>query len=137
LTENKHLLQVTVVTPEKMLVDYECTKLTVQDRLGQLEILPNHASLVTLLGVGPLILHKSHLMKKLFISNGYMEIHNNQVMILPDISEVDNEIDVKRAKEAKKRAQERILQPNNETDMRRAELALAKAIARIRLGSIN
>ena len=55
-----------------------------------------------------------------------MEVKDNSVKILCDACEWPEEIDLKRAEEAKKRAEERLINKDN-VDVKRAELALARA----------
>ena len=52
---------------------------------------------------------------------------------MAEIAEWADEIDLDRAEEAKKRAEERIAEKTQDTDMDRAEFALKKAVVRIKL----
>ena len=60
-----------------------------------------------------------------------MEILEDKVTILAEIIEWPDEIDRKRAEEAKARAEERLRTKSPETDILRAEAALKRALARI------
>ena len=62
---------------------------------------------------------------------GFAEVLPEQVTVLAEIIEWPQEIDVERAEEAKARAEERIRENAPGTDMRRAELSLKRAVARI------
>lgn len=57
---------------------------------------------------------------------------NNQLKILCDVCEWPEEIDLKRAKEAKERAEQRLAHKDG-IDIKRAQLALNRALARINL----
>ena len=62
---------------------------------------------------------------------GFAEVLPDQVTVLAEIIEWPDEIDVERAEESKSRAEERIREHAPGTDMRRAEMSLKRAVARI------
>ena len=62
---------------------------------------------------------------------GVLQFSENEATILTDIAEVSADIDLVRANAAKERAQSRLQAQKDKIDVLRAELALAKAIARI------
>ena len=62
---------------------------------------------------------------------GILQFANNQATILTDIAELDCDINVARAKQAKERALARLRARDENIDMARVQIALAKAIARI------
>ena len=61
-----------------------------------------------------------------------MEVADNKVTILANTAEPSEKIDVKRALAAKERAERRLSHPTEGTDLRRAELALLRAVARLK-----
>jgi F-type H+-transporting ATPase subunit epsilon len=62
---------------------------------------------------------------------GFAEVLQDQVTILAEIIEWPSEIDLERAEDAKSRAEERIKEHAPGTDMKRAEMSLRRAVARI------
>lgn len=70
-------------------------------------------------------------MKKCVILGGFVEIQKEKITVLAEDAQWPNEIDLPRAQEAAKRAEERIQKKASDIDMARAEVALKKAIARI------
>lgn len=74
-----------VVTPEGLKLDERATAIRLPAFDGQLGILPDHASMVTLLGQGALRL-KTPDNKDFFlpIRGGIAEINNNVIMVLAD-----------------------------------------------------
>lgn len=83
---------------------------------GQMGILPNHAPLLSILGVGVITVR---LEKKEYVftaSGGVVEVQPDQVTILADAAENVAEIDIKRAEEAKSRA-EKLLEAGVEEDI--------------------
>ncbi|OFI01404.1 ATP synthase epsilon chain [Clostridium acetireducens DSM 10703] len=99
---------------------------------GCFEILPNHVPVIILLT--PTItkfIEKDGKVLKAFTSIGLLKVKNNKVVILCDSCEWPEEIDVERAKRAKKRAEDR-LRHKEKIDKKRAELALERALARLK-----
>ena len=62
---------------------------------------------------------------------GILQFAHNQATILTDIAELECDIDVARARQAKIRAEARLRARDENIDMARVQVALAKAIARI------
>ena len=102
---------------------------------GQLGVLPRHARIVTLLEPGEVLTRKSGEETSLAISGGFAQIGPDSVTILSDAAEYADDIDMERAEEARRRAQERLSSPGATPDleMARAESALLRSMARIRV----
>ena len=98
---------------------------------GQLGILPHHAPLMTMLQPGELRARKGGEEVSLAITGGFLEVRPDRVIVLADAAERAEEIDIHRAEEAKRRAQEQLRHPTPEIDLARAEVALRRALARI------
>ncbi len=99
--------------------------------LGELGILPNHAPLIAGLDVGVIRYTKNGAIKRVSVAGGFVEVVDNSAIVLADTAELGEEIDMKRAMEAKERAMKRLASRTNEIDVRRAEYALRRAAARI------
>jgi F-type H+-transporting ATPase subunit epsilon len=69
----------------------------------------------------------------LAISGGFLEVRPDKVIILADACERVDEIDIARAEEAKKRAQETMKAAPLTTDAAAAEAALRRSIARLKV----
>ena len=65
------------------------------------------------------------------ISGGFFQFDKNKSLLLTDAIEGRGEIDLERAQKAYQRAKERLEKKDSDTNMRRAELALKRAIARM------
>ena len=68
------------------------------------------------------------------ISGGFLEVRPDRITILADAAERAEEIDIARAEEAKRRAEERLGQPATQVDSVRAEAALRRSLIRIKVG---
>ena len=70
------------------------------------------------------------------ISGGFCEVSSNKITFLVESAERGREIDVDRALRAKERAEKRLLQAREQQekiDRTRAEAALQRALARLRI----
>ncbi|WP_027338776.1 F0F1 ATP synthase subunit epsilon [Halonatronum saccharophilum] len=126
-------MKVNVITPEKVVYDKEASMIVVRTIDGNRGIMPNHQALVTGVDIGELKIKDGEEESILALSKGYMEVRPQEVNILVDTAEFSHEIDEERAKEAKDRAQERLAK-GNEINHKRAEIALRKAINRLKVG---
>ena len=125
-------MNVELVSPAKSLAKVKATKLQVPGKDGYLGILPGHAALVSELGLGELIVEGEAIQPiRLLINGGYVEVVNDQVIVLVDAAEALTEIDVARAHKSRERALERLATKDPAIDVTRAQSALARANARI------
>lgn len=102
-----------------------------------LGIYPGHAPLVSTLVIGKMTLRMKGRNEIYAIGGGIINIEKEKVTLILDSIESRDEIDLERAKEAKKRAEERLKNIKNDEviDINRAKIALLKAINRIDIGS--
>ena len=100
---------------------------------GQLAILPNHAPLLTMLQPGDLTVRKEGEDENIFVGGGFLEVMQNRVTVLADTAERAEEIDISRAEEARRRAEERLKVHPEDADLARAEVALKRAMMRIKV----
>jgi F-type H+-transporting ATPase subunit epsilon len=125
-------IKLNIITPERKVFDGEVSELTTENDIGRLEILPNHVPMVT--SIIPTVTTFTTVdgkKLKLFTSIGVLRIENNQLNLLSEDVEWPQEIDIKRAEEAKIKA-EQLLKEKENIDYKRAELKLKRALARIK-----
>lgn len=126
-------LKLTILTPEREFYTGEVTEIVTVSTQGAIGILPDHMPLVTTLKPCVTeITEKGGKKLKAFTSTGMLEVKDNDVKILCDACEWPEEVDLKRAEEAKKRAEQRLVNKDG-IDVKRAELALSRAMAREKL----
>ena len=121
-----------IVTPEKMIFSGEVSSVLAWGVEGQLGILPHHAPLMTILQPGDLVIKKGGEEEALTLSGGFLEVRPDKVVVLADACERAEEIDVARAEEAKKRAQEALKTARTTVDAAAAEAALRRSLVRIK-----
>ena len=99
--------------------------------MGEMGVYANHIPLTTILAPGVVKIHNDGQVKKAAVMGGFIEIQKDRITVMAENAEWPDEIDVERAKAAKKRAEERLQKKETGLDMARAEAALKRAMARI------
>ncbi|MFC2139105.1 ATP synthase F1 subunit epsilon [Bacteroidota bacterium] len=126
-------IYVEIVTPSKVGYKGEIKNITVPGKLGNFQVLFNHAPLMSIFEIGLIKIVDTD-DKELFFTTGggTVEIMENKILLLAESFEDPDDIDVNRAEEAKKRAEDRMKNLYNESiDFIRAEASLKRAINRI------
>jgi len=129
-------LTLRVITPDRIVLDTPAESVRVPALDGSMGFLPRHAPLVAALDLGTLSWREGGKEQSLFVSGGFVEVKQDTVRVVSEAGERPQEIDVERARAAEKRARERLDQGRASADvpidMLRAELALQRALARLR-----
>jgi F-type H+-transporting ATPase subunit epsilon len=127
-------LTLEIVTPELIVVAEEGVEsVTVPAAEGELTLLPHHASLMTALRPGPLVMRMGGAETDIALSGGFLEIHNDKVTILADTAERSDEIDAARAEAARQRAQTALRERQADINIAEVMASLERAQARIRV----
>jgi F-type H+-transporting ATPase subunit epsilon len=122
-----------IVSPEELLFKDEVQFVVVPEVNGDLGVLRNHAPMIAALDAGIVRYTDTNgAIKKVAISGGFMEVMHNVARILAETAEPGSQIDLLRARAAKERAESRLAARTEDTNLARAEMALQRAIARIR-----
>ncbi|MCK9494948.1 MAG: ATP synthase F1 subunit epsilon [Dehalococcoidia bacterium] len=131
-------LSLSIVTAQRSVMERnDVTKIVVPAAEGQITILPKHAALLSALGIGEMLVFAGNQIEPYVIHGGFIQVLNDQVSVLADAAEHAEEIDVARAEAARERAQRRLSGQDSEVprggvDVLRAQLALQRALARVR-----
>ena len=100
---------------------------------GQLGILPRHAPLMTMLAPGELRARRGADEIVLAIGGGFLEVRDDIVTVLADTAEQAEDIDVERAEEARRRAEEQLRTRPGEVNLAAAQAALRRSLIRLRV----
>jgi len=122
-----------IVTAERMVYSGEVSAVVAWGVEGQLGILPHHAPLMTMLQPGDLLIRKDKEEEYFAISGGFLEVRPDKVIILADACERADEINIARAEEAKRRAQETMKAAPLSVEAAAAEAALRRSLARLKV----
>ncbi len=126
-------IRLDIVTAEQVVYSEDVDVVVAPGVEGQLGILPRHAPLMTTLQPGELLIRKGGTELCLAISGGFLEVRPDRVIVLADAAERAEEIDIARAEEAMRRAQERLREHIPEVDVTRVEASLRRALTRLQV----
>lgn len=100
-------LKVKIVTPEKSVAEMEVLSITLPIEDGEVTILPEHIPYIGALRAGEILVRRAGKdeQESLAVSGGFVEFDHDVLTLLADRAERAEDIDLKRAEEAKKRAE--------------------------------
>ena len=123
--------QVEIVSAEEEICEVTATKLFVQGDLGGLEILYNHAPLLTTLQPGPVwVITPEGKEQGFVVIGGFLEVQNKRSIILADSAIRAGDIDELAAQKAKEKLMNKIAR-GAKVDYAKAQSELAYAIAQL------
>lgn len=132
--EGEMPLKLDIVTAERMVLSEDGLDVVIAPGIeGELGILPAHAPLMTILGVGELRARRGGEEIAMAVSGGFLEVRNDVVTVLADVAERAEEIDIERARAARERAQAALAARQSEIDLAAAQAALRRALLRMRV----
>jgi F-type H+-transporting ATPase subunit epsilon len=123
-----------IITPEKTVVRQEVDEVLAPTDKGQIGILPHHINLVTKLTQGELIMIKNGKENIYAVSGGFLQVNNGIISVLADYAAHADDIDIEKAIEAQKHAQDLLKKSrenNSEQDFAIAESELRKSLLQI------
>ena len=137
MAERKKTIDFRIVTLEGLIYEGEIDKVTIPTTSGEITVLANHAPMVSVLKAGELAVHKSDHTVGMAVSGGIIEIRpDSEVYIMADTAERAEDIDLSRAEEAKKRAEQLLKEQEGaaDIDFARIQVAIEKELARLDVG---
>lgn len=126
----------TIVTPESLLLEKEVGQVTLPIEDGAVTILADHEPYIGVCTAGELLIRSEEKPAEIFaLSRGFVEFHENKLVVLADRAEAAADIDIERAEAARKRAQELMLETDvlDEDAYERTRLILEKELNRVRV----
>lgn len=128
-------LHLKITTHEKVVFDSDVDEIYAKGTQGEFGILPNHIPFMSALDIGVTKVIINGKPEIFSVMGGVFQLKDNQASILTQTAENAAQIDVRRAEEAKKRAEERLTSAPDDMDVKRAEVALARAMTRLKASS--
>jgi F-type H+-transporting ATPase subunit epsilon len=128
-------LELEIVTPDKLLVHERVEQVQIPGKNGELGVLPGHAPLITGLTIGEISYRQGTNIRYLAVAWGFAEVLPDKTTILADTAERAEEIDVKRAQDAKARADEALRQPAPDLDFPATMYAQHRAEVRLEVAA--
>ena len=134
-------LTLRVITPDRIPLDRSVASVRLPGLDGSIGVLPRHAPMIAALDAG-LLRYRTEPggpEQVLFVSGGFAEVRGDTLRVVSEAGEKPEEIDEERAREAEKRARERLSVKRAPTgeggepiDWLRAEAALRRSLMRLR-----
>lgn len=122
-----------IIATDRIFYQGECEHLVITALDGLLGIMAGHEPLVTVLPTGELKYMTGGVWHYAAISEGFIQVMPDKSIILADSCELPEEIDVKRAEEARQRAEERMRQKQSIQEYYQTQSALNRAINRLKV----
>ena len=126
--------RLTVLTPEKAVLDEDVEYIQVPGMLGYMGILAHHAAIISVLDPGKMTVRDTGGRETLYaVGGGFIEVSDNEAVVLADSMELADAIDVDRALKSADRARQRLAEAARDAsiDKARADVALRRALNRM------
>lgn len=127
-------LNLEIVSPLRLVFSGKVKSVTAPGKLGEFQVLYNHAPLVSTLDIGKIkIVSVSGENTEFSTSGGILEVRDNKITILAETIESKEDMDLDRAQRAFERAEQRLKGHEQGIDSERARLAFRRAKNRLKL----
>jgi F-type H+-transporting ATPase subunit epsilon len=127
-------IQLEIVTPERLAYSDEVDSVQLPGVEGELGVLPHHAPLVSILGVGELLIRKGGQEESFAIVGGFVQVRPDKVVVMAEDADMASEIDLEKAQEARREAEKALETGYHEgADLSLARASLQQALLRIRV----
>ena len=125
--------QLEIIASDRVFFQGEVEHLVITAIDGLLGIMAGHEPLVTCLPTGELKYMIGGKWHYAAISEGFIQVLPDKSVILADACELPEEIDIKRAEEARQRAEEQLRQKQSIMEYYQTQAALNRAINRLKV----
>ncbi len=129
MAENTFALK--IITPDRVFYEGDAVMVEFNTTEGEIGVYKGHVPMTVIVSPGILTITEEEGSRNAALHAGFVEILQDKVTIMAEIVEWPDEIDVARAEEAKRRAEDRLTAKTPDTDIKRAEVALRRAMSRI------
>jgi F-type H+-transporting ATPase subunit epsilon len=125
-------IHVDVVSAEELIFSGLAEFVVLPGEAGELGILPGHMPLMTRIKPGAVrVMMADDKEELIFVAGGLLEVQPGLVTVLADTAIRGADLDQAKAMEAKKMAEEAMVNRGSEMDYARAQVELAEAIAQL------
>ena len=126
-------LKLEIVTPEAKVYSEDVDMVTLPGVEGEMGIFPMHVPLMTQLASGEVSVRKNGQDFFLAVGDGFVEVTGERVSILTDMAIKAENIDEAKAEEARQRAEARLAEKIDETEVATTKAALDHALAQLKV----
>lgn len=125
------MFKLEIVTPERVFYEGDASMVELYTTEGDIGVYANHIPMTAIVAPGVLKIHEAAGVKRAALHTGFIEVLPEMITIMAEVVEWPDEIDVKRAEDARVRAERRLKDNKAECDTLRAKLALRRALTRL------
>jgi len=126
-------LKLEIVTPEAQVYSEDVDMVTLPGVEGEMGIYPMHVPLMTQVAAGELIARKSGQDHYLAVGEGFVEITGDRVAVMTDMAIKAENIDEAKAEDARRRAEARLAEKLDDTEVASVSAALAHSLAQLKV----
>ena len=126
-------IELEIVTPDHLMVHERVESVEIPGKAGYIGVLPGHAPLITELTIGEISYKQKGTTEHLSVAWGFAEVLPEKVTILAQTAERPQDIDVKRAEEAKARAEAALEKGAPDLDYQATLDAIKRAEVRLKV----
>lgn len=124
-------MQVDIVSAEGEIFSGKAEMLFAQAADGEVGVMPHHTQLLSQLKPGTVRVVSGDEEQHFYVNSGIIEIQPSVVTVLADTAIRAADLDEAQAEAAKQRAEEAMANAKSDTDIARAQIELAEAVAQI------
>jgi F-type H+-transporting ATPase subunit epsilon len=127
-------LQLEIVTPERQAYSDMVDSVYCPGTEGEFGVLPHHAPMLSMLGVGELRIQKGGEEEFFAIAGGFVQVRPDKVVVMAELADMASEIDLEAAEDARLEAERAIAAGFDEpADLAKARASMERALLRIRV----
>ena len=126
-------IHIDVVSAEELIFSGEAEVVVLPGEMGELGIYPRHLPLITRIKPGAVRIKTANTEEYVFVAGGILDVQPHVVTVLADTAIRAKDLDEAKAEEAKKQAENALLNQNSKIDYARAQAEIAQAIAQLAL----
>ena len=126
-----------IITPDGIIFKDMVDEILVPTVNGEIGILPNHIGLISQVKPGELTIRKGSKTELLAVTDGFLEVANNNASIVANYAVKADNISVAKAEEAKQKAEKLMKEKTTDKDYRIAEAQLRQALLELKIGAKN
>ena len=128
------MIQIHIVSTEEEIFSGEVNSVFADVEMGEVGIFPEHSPLLAYLRPGTVrLVAEGEEDKHFYVSGGILEVQSNMVTVLADTALRSEDLDMSRAMEAKKRAEEDLASKTTAMETAAALAEIAEATAQLRM----
>ncbi len=129
-------LRCQIITQERTIFDEDVDIVLAPAIQGRVGILKQHAPLITALDFGELVIRQGGREETFAIGGGVLQVANDHVIVLAESAENVEDIDVARAEDARRRAEQIMAEnpPQDPAELAALEATIRRADLRVRVG---